>query len=441
MTHRLRFDALQAILHHSIAPLPDDRNPSPHTRDTIPDAALGALGSFLTQSPSFLESQRRLQHPPGRTNAETLFGVEQIPCDNQVRTLLDPIALSSLAPVFEEIVKGLEQHRLFEPFRVRGDHLLVALDGTPDFSSKTIHGPTCLPRQRTNRPPFAYHPALTPVIVCPGRPDVSAWPPEYIMPPAGAGKQACEQQAGKRWLSKHAQAGAPPQRTVLGDDRDSKQPFCALAQPQDLHFIVTCKPASHPKFSARLACWQATDGMPEHAGRCGNGRFTAVTMYRDSHDVLLRGGDDAWSVTWFESTGGKATTGEQWYPNSLSTKHRLSAENLAAVAQVGRGRWKIENEHNNVLKTRGDHLGHNFGHGQQSLAAFLLSRNLLAFLFHTVLEWSDEQYALLRRGLARRQTFCEDIRALTRSRVFESWDQLMDCLLRGLDLQPQVDPG
>ena len=81
------------------------------------------------------------------------------------------------------------------------------------------------------------------------------------------------------------------------------------------------------------------------------------------------------------------------------------------------------------------------GTGQQYLAAFLLSLNLLAFLFHTVLGWSDEKYALLRRVLARRQTFFEDIRALMRYMVFDSWDQLMDFMIRGLDLQPQVDTG
>ena len=36
MTHLLHFDDLQAILHHSIAHLPDHRKPSPNTRYTIP---------------------------------------------------------------------------------------------------------------------------------------------------------------------------------------------------------------------------------------------------------------------------------------------------------------------------------------------------------------------------------------------------------------------
>jgi hypothetical protein len=94
-----------------------------------------------------------------------------------------------------------------------------------------------------------------------------------------------------------------------------------------------------------------------------------------------------------------------------------------------------------VLKTKGYHLEHNVGHGQQYLSAFLLSLTLLAFLCHTVLEWSDDKYALLRRVLARRQTFFEDIRALTRYMVFDSWDHLMDFMIRGLDLQPQIDTG
>ena len=59
MTHLLRFDNLQAIFHRSIAHLPDHRKPSPNTRYTIQDAALGLSGIFFTQ-PSFLEYQRRL---------------------------------------------------------------------------------------------------------------------------------------------------------------------------------------------------------------------------------------------------------------------------------------------------------------------------------------------------------------------------------------------
>ena len=439
MQTALGFDVLKDILHRQTAQLPDSRKEGPNTRYAIQDAALGAFGIFFTQSPSFLEYQRRLQHTKGRNNAHTLFDVKQIPCDNQVRTLLDPIAPSYLAPVFVEVFERLEQHRMLTHFRVLGDQLLVALDGTNYFSSQAIHCHHCLRRQLSNGQTLYYHAAITPVIVCPGQPQVIALPPEYIMPQDGQAKQDCERAAGKRWLRSYAEQVAPYGITFLGDDLYSNQPFCALVLQHGCNFIFTCKPDSHAKFYERLAFWQAMDTMAAHEGRHFNGRFTEVTMVRYLNDILLRSGDDALSVNWFDLTVVNAKTGEQLYHNSCITNHRLTADNVVDVAQSGRGRWKIENENNNVLKTKGYHLEHNFGHGKQYLAAFLLSLNLLAFLFHTVLEWSDARYALLRQVLAKRQTFFNDIQALMRYMVFDSWEHLLDFMIRGLELEAQVD--
>ena len=218
MTHPVGFDALMGILHRRLAPLPDHRTQGPNTRYAIQDAALGAFGIFFTQSPSFLEYQRRLQRTKGHNNAHTLLGVEQMPCDNQVRKLRDPIAPSALDPVFVEVFKSLEQHRMLAHFRGLGDQLLVALDGTNYFSSTAIHCDNCLTRQLTNGQTLSYHTAITPVIVCPGHSQVIALPPEYIMPQDGHAKQDCERAAGKRWLSKHADQGAPHGVSVLGDD-------------------------------------------------------------------------------------------------------------------------------------------------------------------------------------------------------------------------------
>ena len=439
MANPLGFDALKGILQRQIAALPDFRHKGPNTRYTMQDAALGAFGIFFTQSPSFLEYQRRLQHTKGHNNAQTLLGVERIPCDNQVRALLDPIAPRHLDAVFVEVFRGLERHHMLAHFRVLGDQLLVALDGTNYFSSKAIHCPNCLTRQLTNGQTLYYHAAITPVIVCPGQAQVIALPPEYIMPQDGHAKQDCERAGGKRWLAAHAAQVAPHGVTFLGDDLYSNQPFCALVFQHRCNFIFTCKPDSHPKFYERVAFWQTNGAMAVREGRHWNGRFTEVTLVRYRNDVLLRSGDDAMSVSWFDLTVANASTGEQLYYNSYITNHRLTVDNVMAMAHAGRGRWKIENENNNVLKTKGYHLEHNFGHGKQYLAAFLLSLNLLAFLFHTVLEWSDDKYALLRQVLASRQTFFHDIQALTRYMVFDHWDHLMDFMSRGLELESQCD--
>jgi len=70
-----------------------------------------------------LEYQRQLNHRQGHDNAQTLFGVEPIPCDNQIRTLLDPIAPRYVHPVFFEVFTHLEQQPLLDPFRVLAHQL------------------------------------------------------------------------------------------------------------------------------------------------------------------------------------------------------------------------------------------------------------------------------------------------------------------------------
>jgi hypothetical protein len=439
MSQSLSFDHLQAILRQHTAGLPDFRKPSPNTRYTIQGAALGAFGIFFMQSPSFLEYQRQLHQHHGRDNAQTLFGVEPIPSDNQIRKLLDPIAPSHFNPIFIEVFDHLEQQHLLEPFRVLDHQLLVSLDGTQYFSSKAIHCQNCLARQLSNGQLLYYHTAITPVVVCPGHSEVIALPPEYIMPQDGHDKQDCEQAAGKRWLMQHGATLAPHHVTLLGDDLYSKEPFCSLALEQGFNFILVCKPDSHRKFYERLAFWQEQGLMAQCEQRQRKGAVTEVLLYRFINNVWLQDGKQTLSVNWVEITVANAKTGEQLYYNTFITNHRLSADNVAQVAQAGRGRWKSENENNNVLKTKGYHLEHNFGHGKQYLSATMLSLNLLAFLFHTVMQWSDEQYVMLRQALVRRQTFFEDIRALTRYMVFESWHQLIDFMIRGLKLESQLE--
>jgi hypothetical protein len=333
-------------------------------------------------SPSFLEYQRQLNQCQGHDNAQTLFGVEPIPCDNHIRTLLDPIAPRSFAPGFFEVCAHLEPQRWLEPFRVLDQQLFVSLDGTPYFSSQALHCRNCLTRQLSNGQTLYYHTAITPVIVCPGHAQVIAFAPAYIMPQDGHAQQDCEQAAGKRWMTQPAATLVPHHVTLLGDDLYSKAPFCALALHQGFHCILVCKPDSHPKLDERLAFWQAQGAITQCEQRRRQGRVTEVAIYRFINEVLRQGGKHALAVHWVEMTGVNAKTGAQLYDNTFITTHRLSK---ATVAQAGRGRWKIENENNNVLKTKGYHLEHNFGHGKQYLSATLLSLNFETFLYHTVI--------------------------------------------------------
>lgn len=128
------------------------------------------------------------------------------------------------------------------------------------------------------------------------------------------------------------------------------------------------------------------------------------------------------------------SNGKVTYKNSFATNHPLSDENVAEMVLAGRTRWKVENENNNTLKTKGYNLEHNFGHGKQHLSSLLVTLNILSLLFHTLLELLDQKYKLLRSHLPTRKTFFDDLRALTRCMYFDSWDQLLTFMLEGLEL-------
>ena len=86
---------------------PDTRTGS-DTTYAMSDAGLGAFSVFFTQSPSFLDFQRNLQVTKGCNNATSLFGLTQIPSDNQIRNLLDPVPPSAVLPVFAAVVQALQ---------------------------------------------------------------------------------------------------------------------------------------------------------------------------------------------------------------------------------------------------------------------------------------------------------------------------------------------
>jgi hypothetical protein len=439
MAELLDFDHLVARFQARLEQLPDHRS-GKNISYQIKDAALGAFSVFFTQSPSFLAHQRAMATRKGRSNAGSLFQIEEIPSDNQIRALVDPIGPEHLSPLFNDILRELEQAGELEQFRVLEGQLLVSMDGTSYFSSKAIHCPNCQHRTTATGETTYYHTAITPVIVAPGRSQVLSLAPEYIVPQDGHDKQDCERMAAKRWLKHQAGQFKPYSVTLLGDDLYSNQPLCQLILAHKFNFILVCKPESHPILYEWLDSLAASDDIDQLTLRRWNGRFTEIITCRFVEEVPLRGGEAALLVNWAEVTITHSKTGKQLYYNTFVTNHPLTEQTVIPIVEAGRARWKVENENNNVLKTKGYHLEHNFGHGHQYLASFLLTLNLLAFLFHTVLDLVDAKYRLLRQQLATRRTFFNDILTLTRYLYFDSWQHLLDFMIKQLELDPNLAP-
>ena len=65
-----------------------ERKPGNNTRYQVEDAMMAAFSIFFTQSESFLDHQRLMKSNKGKDNAESLFSIEKIPCDNQIRNFV-----------------------------------------------------------------------------------------------------------------------------------------------------------------------------------------------------------------------------------------------------------------------------------------------------------------------------------------------------------------
>jgi hypothetical protein len=429
-------DFLRAV-RAATATFPDIRK-GKNKHYTVQDAALGAFAVFFTQSPSFLAYQRDMAKRQGQSNAHTLFGLSEIPCDNQIRTLLDPVPPALLGPVFDHGLTTLVQTPQLTVFRSWQKRLLVVLDGTQYFTSQQISCPQCSRQTHRNGTTTYSHRMLTPVIVAPHQNKVIPLPPEFIVPQDGHAKQDCENAAAKRWLRKYAPTYRAHKMTILGDDLYATQPICEVLIEERLPFILVCKPDSHATLYAALA--QRTLGKDlhqvTHTVHSASGVIHAT--YRYASHLPLRASADTLFVNWCELTLTDAT-GTHLYHNAFMTQAPLTAKTVAPLVQAGRTRWKVENENNNTLKTRGYHLEHNFGHGTQHLAALLATFNLLAFLFHTLLDLLDAQYHQLRRTLVSRTTFFDDLRALTRYLCFTSWGHLLAFMHHGLHGHPPLN--
>ncbi len=429
-----RFDQLVDRFRAILAGFPDKRTGA-NTQYSMEDIGLSAFAVFFTQSPSFLAHQIAMQKAKGTNNAQSLFHIKNIPSDTHIRDMLDPIAPESLFPVYDMVYESFAEQGILNTFHGVNDTRLIALDGTWYFSSENIHCDNCSCIEHKSGQITYYHSAITPVIVGTGKPYAIPLRPEFIIPQDGHDKQDCEIAAGKRWLEKNGAFYQNGNATILGDDLYAHQPFCRRVMLYGYHYIFTCKPDSHIHLSQWIE--QLEPGKDIHTVnmRIKNKNKWETHVYRYANIVPLVEGKDALKVNWCEVTI-TDQKGKQIYHNSVITDWKISDKNVAGIVAAGRARWKIENENNNTLKTKGYNLEHNFGHGKEHLSSLLAAMNILAFLFHSFMTFCDESYRLIRAELPTRKTFFDDIRALLRYMCFPSWAAMMDFMMRGLEIGP-----
>jgi hypothetical protein len=381
---------------------------------------------------------REMEEQEKRDNVQSLFDVKGIPSDNQIRNIVDEIEPSAISGVFNETLKAVQQSGVINEYRVLDGGVLLAIDGLWYFSSGNIHCPHCLSKRVKDKEGEEqteyYHAGVAGAVVKPGCKKVLPVAPEIIRNSDGEKKQDCELTAGKRWIEAHAEEYGWLKPTLLGDDLYSNRPFCEKIVEKGWSFIFTCKEESHPWLTETVGNSELREVREEKWD--GRKKKKVVYTWNYQNGLPIRYDEkDEFLVNYFSIEIRAEGAKKPGYSNSWITNKPITDMNVAYLTECGRARWKIENEHHNVLKNRGYNLEHNFGHGSNHAADIFFMLNLLALQFHTILEYCDVEYQITYSTFSVRMAFFEALRVLIRRRYFVSWTEFLQ-YVRGKDEGP-----
>ena len=200
----LRFRSLVDSIAGCVAGIVDTRQLS-KVRYTLRDCYLSAVALFFVQDRSLLQFQRRFQRKFQANNLSSTFGVSRIPCDSQLRDLIDRHDYAPMLPCFADFIGRLQRFKWLQHYQVFDARYLITLDGSRYFSSELVSCERCLSTTKDGIERH-HHDILQAAIVHPDKRVVLPLAPEFIRNSDGKGgeyhKQDCEINAGYRMLQR-----------------------------------------------------------------------------------------------------------------------------------------------------------------------------------------------------------------------------------------------
>jgi hypothetical protein len=419
----------------------DDTRDAEQLSYALPDTLMSGFAMMFFQHPSLLQFQRAMEKKRQRCNLQTIFGVHAVPSDTQMREILDAVKPDSLRGVLPQLWEKVRRAGWGGRFTTtlpsgehQGTYYTVALDGSEYFRSTTIQCPHCL-RQTDPQGRVHYsHKIVGATVVRAGSHQVLPLDVEEVRnATAESAPQDCELTAGKRLIARLRQEHPQMALILIGDDLYSHVPFVEQLVRLRQHFVLVARPSSHPTLTAAVAEAEGTEQSQTGQWTEGSGVRQRTYTYRLVRSVPLSL-ESAVRVHYVEVWEQNAKD-KQLYHNSWITDLDVDASNVAVVGQIGRTRWKIENEQFNVHKNHGYELTHNYGHGQQHLSMVFYLLNLLAYVTHGILALGDRLYQRCRAQESRRELW-NALRTLVNRVLVMSWAALLAVYLDDTDISP-----
>ena len=416
----LSADSLFALVRAGFEQVPDRR--AENAKVSLPDALMSGFAMFSLKDSSLLAFEERKGVD---SNLRSMYRIEKVPCDTQMRTILDDVEPVQIRPVFKSVHGELERRGELRKFVFLGGSYLVSLDGTGYFSSKKIYCSSCLQKvnKKTGEVTY-YHQLMGGVIIHPNRREVIPLMPEPIMKQDGETKNDCERNAAKRFLTRLKQDYPHLSFTITEDALSPNAPHIRELEKHGFHYILSVKEGDHEYLFEQVALARQEGRTTEFEQREGDvlHRFSFIKqmpLNKSNPDVLVN------FIEYWEIRKGK-TQHFCWVTDFTITKL-----NAFMIMQGGRARWKVQNETFNTLKNQGYHFEHNFGHGKKNLSVVFTVLMMLAFLVDQVQQLACELFQAVLDKKGSKKRLWEHMRALFKTLEFASMEQLFKAILYG----------
>ena len=393
------------------------------------DALMSGLALFALKDPSLLSFDGR-RAAPG--NLQRIFGIEEIPSDTQMRTILDEVEPEGLRPLYKRVFDQLECGKVLESMTFMEGYHLLSLDGTGYFSSQKVHCDSCLERKSKDGETITYsHHMLGAAIVHPDHKAVIPLAPEPIIKQDGVEKNDCERNAAKRFFEKLRQDRPRLPLIIVEDALSANAPHIRELKRHNLRFILGVKPGDHRYLFAHVAQAQA-EGRTTEFELAGDG---VSHRFRFLNDVPLNESNADVCVNFLEywEIKGDKTRHFSWISDFTIRRH-----NAHTLMRGGRARWKIENETFNTLKNQGYHFEHNFGHGKQHLSVVFAMLMMLAFAIDQAQQLACQLFQAAWEQAGSKRHLWERMRALFYELPFDSMADIWRAIAFGFHIEGRI---
>ena len=237
----LHVDALIQALKTDFGKLTDHR--AKNAKIALDDAIMSAFAMFHLKDQSLLAFDERRRWEP--ENLHTVYGVTNIPCDSQLRAILDEVDPAFLRPAFRTVFRRLQRGKKLESMTLLNGHYLLSGDGTGFYSSTKVASPYCLKKTQRNGVEMYYQQMYAAALVHPDCREVITFFPEMITRQDGSDKNDCERNAARRFFEALRREHPHLKLIVTEDALSSNAPHIEDLQRLDLRFILGVKPGDH----------------------------------------------------------------------------------------------------------------------------------------------------------------------------------------------------